>query len=151
MKLSTQNIKSILAVLVLTLAFTVSTNAQCTTVAKEGIKKLAPFTHNGKLNTVTVILDEPSEIHLSVYRGLNYKFQIGSEDALGKVTFRILDEQKTEIYNSATSKDPLSWIFFSNSSQNLIVEIYPAEKGKQGCAFLVVGIQQPKTNAVRTL
>ena len=151
MKLSTQNIKSILAVLVLTLAFTVSTNAQCTTVAKEGIKKLAPFTHNGKLNTVTVILDEPSEIHLSVYRGLNYKFQIGSEAALGKVTFRILDEQKTEIYNSATSKDPLSWIFFSNSSQNLIVEIYPAEKGKQGCAFLVVGIQQPKTNAVRTL
>ncbi|HLC83202.1 MAG TPA: hypothetical protein VJI69_05190 [Bacteroidia bacterium] len=71
MKLSTQNIKSILAILVLSIAITTSTNAQCTTVAKEGIKKLAPFTHNGKLNTVTLILDEPSQIHLSVYRGLN--------------------------------------------------------------------------------
>ncbi|HLC83203.1 MAG TPA: hypothetical protein VJI69_05195 [Bacteroidia bacterium] len=70
---------------------------------------------------------------------------------MGKVTFKILDEQKTEIYNSATSKDPLSWTFFSNSSQNLIVEIYPAEKGKQGCAYLVVGIQEPKKNAVRDL
>lgn len=151
MKLSTRNIKSIFAILVFSLAITISANAQCAGVAKEGIKKLTPFTHNGKLNTATVILDEPSEIHLSVYRGLNYKFQIGSEAALGKVTFKILDEQKTEIYNSATAKDPLSWTFFSNSSQNLIVEIYPAEKGKQGCAFLVVGIQEPKKNAVRDL
>ena len=70
--------------------------------------------HNGKVNTVTVILDEPSEIHLSIYKGLNYKFQIGSEATLGKVTFRILDEYKTEIYNSAGSKDPESWIFYSN-------------------------------------
>ncbi len=151
MKLSKQNIKSILVFIVLSIAVTLAANAQCAPVAKEGIKKLAPFTHNGKLNTVTVILDEPSEIHLAVYRGLNYKFQIGSEAALGKVTFKILDDQKTEIYNSATSKDPLSWIFFANSSQNLIVEIYPAEKGKQGCAFLVVGIQEPKKNAVRDL
>ena len=120
MKLSTYNIKSFLAILVLSVAITTTANAQCATVAKEGIKKLAPFTHNGKLNTVTVILDEPSQIHLSVYRGLNYKFQIGSEAALGKVTFKVLDEQKTEIYNSSTSKDPLSWVFFSNSSQNLI-------------------------------
>ncbi len=150
MKSSTQNTKSILAVLVFFLAFSFSVSAQCAE-AKNGIKKLAPYMHNGKTNAVTVILDEPSEIHLSVYKGLNYKFQIGSEAALGKVTFRILDEQKTEIYNSVTSKDPLSWIFFSNQSQNLIVEIYPEEKGKQGCAFLVVGIQQPKSNTVRTL
>ena len=106
---------------------------------------------NGKVNDVTLILGEPSEIHLSVYRGLNYKFQIGSEDALGKVTFRILDENKTEIYNSATSKDPESWVFFSNSSQNLIVEIYAVDKEKQGCAYLVVGMQQPKSNTVRNL
>lgn len=150
MKSSTQIIKTVVAVLILFCSLTFSANAQCA-AAKNGIKKLAPYMHNGKVNTVTVILDEPSEIHLSVYKGLNYKFQIGSEDALGKVTFRILDENKTEIYNSATSKDPESWIFFSNSSQNLIVEIYPVEKGKQGCAYLVVGMQQPKSNSVRNL
>ena len=151
MKLSIKNITSVVAIIVLSLTIDISANAQCSTVAKAGIKKLAPYTHNGTVNNVTVILDEPSEIHLSVYRGLNYKFQIGSEDALGKVTFRVLDEYKTEIYNSATATDPLSWVFFSNSSQNLIIEIYPVEKDKQGCAFLVVGIQQPKNNAVRNL
>jgi hypothetical protein len=150
MKLSKQNIKSLLAVFILSTAVTFSANAQCA-AAKEGIKKLAPYMHNGKVNAVTVILDEPSEIHLSIYKGLNYKFQIGSEAALGKVTFRILDEYKKEIYNSATATDPESWIFFSNQSQNLIVEIYPVEKGKQGCAYLVVGMQQPKNNAVRNL
>lgn len=150
MKSSTRTIKSILAIVALFFAFTFSANAQCA-AAKNGIKKLAPYMHNGKTNTVTVILDEPSEIHLSVYKGLNYKFQIGSEEALGKVSFRVLDEYKTEIYNSATSKDPESWVFYSNSSQNLIVEIYPVEKGKQGCAYLVVGMQQPKSNSVRDL
>ena len=150
MKLSIQNIKSIVAILIVLFAFTTNANAQCA-AAKNGINKLTPFMHNGKVNTVTVILDEPSEIHLSIYKGLNYKFQIGSEATLGKVTFRILDEYKTEIYNSAGSKDPESWIFYSNSSQNLIVEIYPVEKGKEGCAYLVVGIQQPKSNSVRDL
>lgn len=151
MKISMKNIKSIVALIVLCFTITLTVNAQCSTVAKAGIKKLAPYTHNGAVNNVTVILDEPSEIHIAVYRGLNYKFQIGSEDALGKVTFRVLDEYKTEIYNSTTATDPLSWIFFSNSSQNLIIEIYPVEKSKQGCAFLVVGIQQPKNNSVRSL
>jgi len=151
MKLSKQTILSLLAICVLSIAMTFTATAQCAAPAKAGIKKLAPYMPNGKVNDVTLILGEPSEIRLSVYRGLNYKFQIGSEDALGKVTFRILDENKTEIYNSATSKDPESWIFFSNSSQNLIVEISAVDKEKQGCAYLVVGMQQPKTNAVRNL
>ncbi len=151
MKLSQQNIKLLVSVFLLFFTISFSANAQCKPAMKEGIKKLAPYMHNGVVNTVTVILDEPSEIHLSVYKGLNYKFQIGSEDALGKVSFRVLDEYKTEIYNSAGSNDPLSFVFFSNASQNLIVEIYPMEKGKQGCAFLVVGVKEPKNIAVRNL
>ena len=150
MKLSIQNIK-LIAALVLSIAFVSSATAQCKSATKDGIKKLSPYMHNGVVNTVTLILGEPSEIHLSVYKGLNYKFQIGSEDALGKVTFRILDEYKTEIYNSATSSNPESWVFYSNSSQNLIVEIYAIDKEKQGCAYLVVGIQQPKSNSVKNL
>jgi hypothetical protein len=146
-----RHIKNIIAVAVIFAGFSIAANAQCKSAVKEGIKKLAPFTHNGQVNNVTVILDEPSEIHLSFYKGLNYKFQVGSEPALGNVTFKVFDESKNEIYNSAGSKDPSSWVFYSNSSQNLIIQIYPAEKGKQGCAFLVVGIQQPKSNSIRNL
>lgn len=151
MKFSIKTILASIVVIVLTIAFSTQASAQCKSSVKEGIKKLTPYTHNGQVNNVTVILGEPSEIHLSFYKGLNYKFQIGSEDALGKVTFRVLDENKTEIYNSASSASPESWVFYSNSSQNLIIEIYPIEKEKQGCAYLVVGMQQPKTNTVRSL
>lgn len=144
------NIRSFITLFVFLFSFTVI-NAQCKSAVKDGIKKLAPYTHNGQINNVTVILGEPSEIHLSFYKGLNYKFQIGSEDALGKVTFRVLDENKTEIYNSAKSANPTAWVFYSNSSQNLIIEIYPVDKEKQGCAYLVVGMQEPKNTAIRNL
>jgi hypothetical protein len=146
-----KQIKNTFAVALLTLAFSTTAAAQCKSAVKEGIKKLAPYTHNGQVNNVTVILNEPSEIHLSFYKGLNYKFQVGSEAGLGAVTFKVFDENKTEIYNSAGSKDPQSWVFYSNSSQNLVIQIYPTEKDKQGCAYLVVGIQQPKTNSLRNL
>jgi hypothetical protein len=144
-------IRNFLAAAMIILAFVPSVHAQCKSAVKDGIKKLAPYTHNGQVNNVTLILDEPSEIHVSFYKGLNYKFQVGSEPALGKVSFRVLDENKTEIYNSAGSKDPESWIFYSNSSQNLIIEIYATEKGKQGCAYLVVGMAQPKNTGIRNL
>ena len=151
MKLSVKNIVSTAALIVISFALPFSVNAQCKSAVKEGIKKLAPYTHNGQVNNVTLILDEPSEIHVSFYKGLNYKFQIGSEETLGKVTFRVLDDYKTEIYNIATSANPESWVFYSNSTQNLIIEIYAVEKEKQGSAYLVVGMQQPKTSVIRTL
>jgi hypothetical protein len=124
MKLSVKNLVSTAALIAISFSLPFSANAQCKSAVKEGIKKLAPYTHNGQVNNVTLILDEPSEIHVSFYKGLNYKFQIGSEEALGKVTFRVLDEYKTEIYNSATSANPESWVFYSNSTQNLIIEIW---------------------------
>jgi hypothetical protein len=151
MQSSLRNIRSFVAAFVLTVAFAATADAQCKTAVKDGIKKLAPYTHNGQINNVTLILGEPSEIHLSFYKGLNYKFQIGGEDALGKVTFRVLDENKTEIYNSANSANPTAWVFYSNSSQNLIIEIYSVDKEKQGCAYLVVGMQQPKNTSIRNL
>ncbi len=151
MKLQLKNILSIVSLTLLSFTISTSSVAQCKSAVKEGIKKLAPYTHNGQVNNVTLILGEPSEIHLSLYKGLNYKFQIGSENALGKVTFKIWDEDKNEIYNSATSADPESWVFYSNSTQNLIIEIYTKDKEKQGCAYLIVGMQQPKNNSIKNL
>ncbi|MCX6296622.1 MAG: hypothetical protein NTX97_11255 [Bacteroidetes bacterium] len=151
MKLQLKNILSIVSLTLLSFTISTSSVAQCKSAVKEGIKKLAPYTHNGQVNNVTLILGEPSEIHLSLYKGLNYKFQIGSENALGKVTFKVLDEDKNEIYNSATSPDPETWVFYSNSTQNLIIEIYAIDKEKQGCAYLVVGMQQPKNNSIKNL
>ena len=118
--------------------------AQCKTAIKDGITKLAPYPHNGEVNNVNLEKGKPAEIHLSFYKGASYKIQLCSEEALGKVNFRVFDENNTEIFNSSTANSADSWVFFSNSSQELVVEISSADKTKNGCAAVVVGMQVPK-------
>lgn len=147
MKLSYKKTKIIFAVFFLTFVVSQTIVAQCGSAVKQGIKKLAPYTHNGQVNNVTLVLGEPSEVHLSFYKGLYYKLQICSEAAVGKVNFRVLDENNTELYNSANAANQADfWEFFSNSTQELVIQISSADKSKQGCAAIVVGMQIPKAN-----
>ncbi len=126
--------KRVIALFILTISV-LSASAQCKNVAKEAIKKLAPYTHTGEVNTMTLVLGEPSSVHLSFYKGLNYKIQVGTESQLGNVK---------------TGKSD-SFEFYSNSSQELVIEIVSDDKAKQGCAVLVVGMQAPKSNSIRNL
>lgn len=126
-------------------------NAQCKSVVKEGIEKLSPYQHNGQVNNVTLKEGKPSEVHLNFYKGLYYKLQISSDKSLGKVNFRVLDENKKEVYNSTSDAKADFWNFYSNSSQELIIELIPSES-KKGCAAVLVGMQVPKkSNPIRNL
>lgn len=153
MNLKLKITKVMTAVCVSLFAFVTIGNSQCTGVVKDGIKKLTPYTHNGQVNNVTLVLGSPSEIHLSFYKGLSYKLQICSEPSAGKVNFRVIDENNTEVFNSKNEKDARSWEFFSNSSQELVIELVTDDQSKQGCAAIVVGMQVPKTsnNKIRDL
>lgn len=152
MKLSLKQIRTIITLFILTVAAVTNVSAQCKTVAKDGIKKLSPYTHNGQINNITLEGGKPTEVHLTFYRGLSYKLQIDSEESLGKVAFRVLDENKTEVYNSNTANGADFWTFYSNSSQELIIEVTSADKSKKGCAVVLVGMEVPKTNnSIRNL
>lgn len=142
--------KQIISVCILCLAFHFGAVAQCKSVVKDGIQKLSPYQHNGQVNNVTIKDGKTAEIHLSFYKGLYYKLQISSDKSLGKVNFRVLDENKKEVYNSSTDQSE-SWNFYSNSSQELVVELIPSEP-KKGCAAVLVGMQIPKkSNPIRNL
>jgi hypothetical protein len=153
MNLIFKRIKLLTAICVLVFTFAKSGYGQCSGPVKDGIKKLTPYTHNGQVNNVTLVLGSPSEIHLSFYKGLYYKLQICSDPAAGKVNFRVIDESNNEVFNSKNEKEARSWEFFSNSSQELVVELITDDAAKQGCAAVVVGMQAPKTNknAIRDL
>jgi hypothetical protein len=139
-------------VLILSVALNAAAIAQCKSVAKDGIEKLTPYTHNGQVNSVTIKDGKPAEFHLSFYKGLYYKLQISSEKSLGKISFRVLDENKKEVYNSSSAESqPDSWNFYSNSSQDLVIELTPSEP-KKGCVAVLVGMQIPKkSNPIRNL
>jgi hypothetical protein len=151
MKLSFKKNAILVATFILTVAMIQSGKAQCKSVVKEGIKKLAPYTHNGQVNNVTLQAGHSAEIHLTFYKGLSYKLQINTEESLGKVIFRVLDENRVEVYNSNNAPKDDFWTFYSNSSQELIVELTPEDISKKGCAAVLIGMQVPKTNSIRNL
>ncbi len=130
------------------LSFTLHTAAlaQCKSIVKDGIQKLPPYTHNGQINSVTIKGGKPAEIHLSFYKGLYYKLQISGDNSLGKINFRVLDETKKEVYNNTTDNLSDFWNFYSNSSQELVIELTPSEKSKKGCVAVLIGMQIPKRN-----
>ena len=146
MKLSFKKISTLFAVVILSFAINTLGLAQCKSVVKEGINKLAPYTHNGQINSATIKDGKPVEIHLSFYKGLYYKLQICSEKSVGKLSFRVLDENSKEVYNSETAPAADFWNFYSNTAQELVVELKsPSEKSK-GCVAVLVGMQIPHSN-----
>lgn len=148
MKLSLKKIRTVIAIFILFFAINTLGVAQCRSIVKVGIQKLLPYTHNGQINNVTIKDGKPTEIHLSFYKGLYYKLQICSEKSVGKVNFRVLDESNTEVYNSATGGESVDfWNFYSNSSQDLVIELKPVDTtSKGGCVAVLVGMQIPKSN-----
>lgn len=146
MKSSLKKTKIVFSIVILLFAINTLGLAQCKSVVKEGIKKLTPYTHNGQINSATIKEGKPVEIHLSFYKGLYYKLQICSEKSVGKLSFRVLDENKKEVYNSDSDDKADFWNFYSNSAQDLVVELKsPSEKSK-GCVAVLVGMQIPRSN-----
>lgn len=145
-----QSIRISIALLFLVVGINTAANAQCKAEVKEGIKKLSPYKHNGQINNGKLAAGKTAEFHISVYKGLRYRFQIVSETNLGAVQIKVYDENRKEIYNNANGNANF-WDFISNASQELIVEITAADKTQKGCVGLVVGMQTPANNSIRNL
>ncbi len=148
MKLSLKKIKIFISVIVFSFATQAVGFAQCKSLVKEGIKKLTPYTHNGQINSATMKDGKPIEIHLSFYKGLYYKLQVCSEKSVGKLSFRVIDENNKEVYNSATATEGQAdfWNFYSNSAQDLVIELKSSSDNSKGCVAVLVGMQIPHSN-----
>ena len=147
------SLKNITVALMMSVALVNGVNAQCSGVTKEAIKKLTVYSHTGQSNSASLSGGNKVEMHLSFYKGLNYKLQFGAEASLGQYTFRIMDENKKELYKYDGSSGADYFTFFSNCSQELIIEINAIDNTKKGCVAVVVGMQAPKTsnNSIRNL
>ncbi|MBS1635768.1 MAG: hypothetical protein JST26_07570 [Bacteroidetes bacterium] len=120
-------------------------NAQCSGIVKQGIKKVAPFAYNNQVNNAKIQAGKTATFHLSFFRGVSYKLNICSDESVGKLSYRILDENGAEVYNSAKDNNADIYSFYSNSSQELVVEIKALDQTKSGCVAVVTGMQVPGT------
>jgi hypothetical protein len=148
-----QHVKKFVSVLVLLSTFSFSASSQCKSLVKKNISRLAPFTHNGQLNSATLPEGGVVDFKITCYTGLTYRLVLAAEANLGKVTFRVLDEDNNEVYNS-TESNATSWDFNVGSSQDLTVEISVplSDKSIKGCVGLIVGFrEQAKIGALRPM
>ena len=124
--------------------------AQCKSfVKKQCLPQVAPFTHNGQLNTAMMSAGQTAELQMTFYSGQEYRLIVCGQEALGKVWFRLVDGNKSEVFNSKNQRGtPNTWDFKMKSTQQLTIEIHspesenPNELVQSGCVSLLVGFKR---------
>jgi hypothetical protein len=124
---------------------TVVTNAQCKVYAKKNcLPRVAPFTHNGQLNSATLIAGQKVQLEMTFYSGQNYRILVCAQDVLGKIDFRLLDTDKNVVFDSRDNNSPDHWDFNLKSTQQLFVEVEVPKSDSpngivpSGCVALLV-------------
>lgn len=125
-----------------------SASAQCNSFAKKKcVPTLAPYTHNGQLNSTSLAPGETAELAMTFYSGQNYRLIVCAQPILEGVYFKLKDHEHKEIYSS---KDKESLFDFNvKSTQQLFIEVVVPEAKKgagditaAGCVSVLVGFKQ---------
>jgi hypothetical protein len=124
------------------------TFAQCKAFVKKQIPKLAPFIHNGQINTSVLISGDHAELTLTFYAGQTYRVMVGAQETLGDVYFVMKDANKNQLFNSKDQGKFDYWDFTVESTQPLTIEVIAPELDAptglvpSGCVSILVGFKQ---------
>lgn len=139
-----------LIALIITLACFIPLTSQaqsCRKFAKkECIPTLTPYIHNGQLNSAMLFPGDKADMMLTFYSGQNYKLIVCNDEQLGDVTYRVLDLDRNELFNSK-DKGTKEFAFKVASTQQLIVEVNVPEGNStiemdfKGCVSILIGFK----------
>ena len=126
------------------------TFAQCRSVAKKQcFPLLTPYIQNGQFNSARLAPGETAEMQMTFYAGQNYRLMLCAENVLGDVTFRVLDADKKELFNSKKA-ELKQWDFKVDETMQLFVLVEvplsdaPTSKviTPEGCVSILVGFKK---------
>jgi len=143
-----KNTNKLFLVFVLALVSAVDANAQCKGFVKKQIPKLAPFIHNGQINSSVLLSGDHAELTLTFYSGQTYRLMVTSQDVLGDVFFTIKDAGQKPLFSSKDQGKFDYWDFTVESTQQLTVEVVvpdtdvPSGLVPSGCVSILVGFKQ---------
>ncbi|CAN5911450.1 hypothetical protein BH11BAC7_BH11BAC7_02750 [soil metagenome] len=139
---------SILLASIFSLALIGDLAAQCskTWVRKKCIPKIAPFIHNGQMNTVPLKEGDKMESTLTFYSGQDYRILICTEETLENVTFVVSDMNGKVIFDSKEHNNTDVWDFKVKTTTELkvVVSAGKNETGNgtaTGCVSVLVGFK----------
>lgn len=140
--------KTFLLAALLGFAITNDTIAQCskTWVRKKCIPKIAPFIHNGQMNTTQLKEGGSMSTNLTFYSGQDYRVLVCSEETLENVSFVITDMTGQVIFDSKMHNNTDIWDFKVKSTTDLkvTVNVGKNEGGNgtaTGCVSVLVGFK----------
>ena len=124
-------------------------NAQCKNFTlKKCMPGLAPFLHNGQLNSTTLSPGESAEMQMTFYSGQEYRILVCGQEILGKVGFKITDMNKKSLFDSREHDHAPYWDFKMESTQQIIIEvIVPSSKSENdleqsACVSMLIGYKK---------
>jgi len=137
-------------ILIGALALLASVNAysQCKGFVKKEIPKLAPFIHNGQINSSVLLSGDHAELTLTFYSGQNYRIMVSNQETLGDVYFVMKDAGKNQLFSSKDQGKSDHWDFAVESTQQLTIEVMvpdvdaPSGLVPSGCVSILVGFKQ---------
>lgn len=143
-----KTIKGLLLIILLISITGFTYGQSCRTYAKKECRPaMAPYIHNGQLNTAILFPGDKADILLTFYSGQKYRILVCAQAQLKGFSFRILDIDRNEIFNSK-AKNANMFDFKVASTQQLIVEVtVPESKAangieSQGCVSIMVGFME---------
>lgn len=143
-----KNTSKLFFIFAFTLCLAVSVNAQCRGFVKKQIPKLAPFIHNGQINSSVLLSGDHAELTLTFYSGQTYRLMVTAQEILGDVHFVIKDAEQKTLFNSKEQGKFDYWDFTVESTQQLTVEVMvpdldvPSGLVPSGCVSILVGFKQ---------
>lgn len=127
---------------------TVGTFAQCKGFVKKQIPKLAPFIHNGQINSSVLLSGDHAELTLTFYSGQTYRIMVSGQETLGDIFFLMKDASKSQLFSSKDQEKTDYWDFTVESTQQLTIEVMvpdadaPTGLVPSGCVSILVGFKQ---------
>ena len=122
--------------------------AQCKGFVKKQIPKLAPFIHNGQINSSVLLSGDHAELTLTFYSGQTYRIMVSGQETLGDVFFIMHDASKSQLFSSKDQGKFDYWDFTVESTQQLTIEVMvpdvdaPSGLVPSGCVSILVGFKQ---------
>jgi hypothetical protein len=125
--------------------FISNTYSQCRNmVKKKGFPLIQGYKLNGKMNTAMLSPGESAEMNITFNQGAQYRIAVVSEDNLGDIQFKLLSQDRIEIFDNFKQEKVKTWDFKSETTQSFILEVMvPALLKKQaieqtGCVSILM-------------
>ena len=139
--------KNLSLIILLSVLIPIGINGQCRGFTKKtGRPLIAPYIHNGQMNSAVLFPGDSADIMLTFYSEQQYRLVICAEEQLGDVSYKVSDIERNLIYDSKNSGSKV-FDFKVESSQQLVISVEVPESENthkidyQGCVAILVGFK----------